>query len=31
MIKGKETAAQIVEDIIGGAERLLAAAPDLLA
>jgi len=31
MIKGKETAAQIVEDIIGGAERRLAAAPDLLA
>ena len=31
MIKGKETAAQIVDDIIGGAERLLAAAPSLLA
>lgn len=31
MIKGKESAAQIVDDIIGGAERLLAAAPSLLA
>ena len=31
LIKGKESAAQIVEDIIGGAERLLAAAPTLLA
>ncbi|MCR5352311.1 MAG: nitronate monooxygenase [Bacteroidales bacterium] len=31
LIKGKESAAQIVDDIIGGAERLLAAAPSLLA
>ncbi len=31
MIRGRETAAQIVDDIIGGAERLLAAAPSLLA
>ena len=31
MIKDKESAAQIVDDIIGGAERLLAAAPSLLA
>jgi len=30
MIRRKETAAQIVDDIIGGAERLLAAAPSLL-
>ena len=30
MIKGKETAAEIVNDIIGGAEHLLAAAPSLL-
>ena len=31
MIKDRESAAQIVDDIIGGAERLLAAAPSLLA
>ena len=30
MIKKKETAAEIVEDIIGGAEKLLAGAKDLL-
>lgn len=30
MIKKKETAREIVEDIIGGAEKLLAAAPSLL-
>ena len=30
MIKKKETAAEIVEDIIGGAEKLLAGAQDLL-
>ena len=30
LIKGTESAAQIVDDIIGGAERLLASAPSLL-
>ena len=30
LIRKKESAAQIVDDIIGGAERLLASAPDLL-
>ena len=31
LIKGTESVAQIVDDIIGGAERLLASAPSLLA
>ena len=31
LIRHKETAAQIVDDIIGGAEKLLASAPSLLA
>ncbi len=30
MIKKKETAAEIVQDIIGGAEKLMAGAKDLL-
>ena len=31
MIKKKETAKEIVDDLMGGAEKLLAGAPELLA